>query len=91
MSDVSMPAAPFLPITVSASAMRSVTSVESGATTLAGRAVDAKEVSPPSKEEADSLGKRPCRLTCATHGACTQLCTEGKVHGVGVHHVWYSG
>ena len=28
--------------------------------------------------------------TCATHGAWTQQCTEGKVHGVGVHHVWLS-
>ena len=25
--------------------------------------------------------------TCATHGAWTQQCTEGEVHGVAVHHV----
>ena len=31
-----------------------------------------------------------CRLlrTCATHGARTQQCTEGKVHGVEENHVW---
>ena len=27
-------------------------------------------------------------ITCATHGAWDQQCTEGKVHGVGLHQVW---
>ena len=40
-------------------------------------------------------GAPPCRAPAsarstpvATHGAWTQQCTEGKVHGVGVHHVY---
>ena len=45
--------------------------------------------SPAEKERwSESIRPLPAAPTCATHGAWTQQCTEGKVHGVGVHHVW---
>ena len=33
------------------------------------------------------LRKKRAAHTCAPHGARAQQCTEGEVHGVGVHHV----